>query len=144
MKKVCVLLGIAAPATLAAVMPPAAAHAVTDKASANHEVASTGKTLSNSGKFRVAAAFTHGTVYKGPAPMWSGGNRVIYRAPDYTDVFITCYYSGNTGYGSDPYWDHFAGFSSGGGYYYNGPGHVADHFINFNGRYPWQVGIPHC
>jgi hypothetical protein len=50
-----------------------------------------------------------------------------------TVVRVTCWYKGNTGYASDPYWDHITEASG-----VPLTGHVADRWVNFGGEFPFS------
>jgi hypothetical protein len=72
----------------------------------------------------------------------SGGSTII---PDGTKLRVTCYYSGDTGFPKDPYWDHVTRVKIDGFSY---SGHVRDKWVNFNGYYPNSAspgpGLPYC
>lgn len=73
------------------------------------------------------------------------GSKYLMNVSGHVDkVKVSCYYSG-TGL-PDPYWDHVIYEESLSGV--QGPftlvGHVADSYVNFGGRNPKAVDIPHC
>jgi hypothetical protein len=159
MKKVRALAGVAAmvPAA-AAVMAPVAAHAATANGSADNGTARSGKTVSFGRQANtVTPAFdatrlspinpgpTWASITRGPAPLWTPSNRVHTRLNNGSgnSVFITCYYSGNTGFGSDPFWDHITMYNKNHSTFAF-TGHVADHYANLLGHFPASFGIPHC
>jgi len=58
-----------------------------------------------------------------------------------TRVEVTCWYAGSSsGWLSDGYEDHVVWVSPLG----NFTGHIPDYYVDFNGQYPWQVGLDKC
>lgn len=150
MKKARIFAGAAAivPTALAAAIPATTANATTN-GPLGHNATRTGKTLAFGTHHnpRPATLDTWASVIHGPAPLYSRGGRVHTTLGNGSgnSIYITCYYSGNTGFASDPYWDHFI--------YYNKnhfsfiyTGHMADHYANLLGHYPksFRSGIKHC
>lgn len=74
--------------------------------------------------------------------LWSPANQVIMPLSQGTAVEVTCYYTGNAGgyYPIDGYWDH-VDYIVGIG---DVVGHVDDNAVDFGGKTPPEMGIPHC
>jgi hypothetical protein len=145
LKKARYIIGLAGLAPVAVgLMTPAAANG----ASA-HRPIDRGESLSakrvnpHSHKTRAARAPEYWwEIYKGPATLWyhDGGHQQLFNG---SEVLVTCYYSGAP-WASDPYWDHVIEEQSKLGHvtsHYSG--HVADHYADLGGQYPYSY-ISHC
>lgn len=151
MKKVHALAGLAvmAPAAAMAAIAPAAAHAAAANRSVNHEAGRAGKTVSLANYGAAASASRWAPIIRTQnhaAPVWTASNKVgIYVSSQRHDsVFVSCYYSGNTGFASDKYWDHVEAERSSPIGFTEVIGHIADHFVNLGGKFPKSAGIRHC
>jgi hypothetical protein len=148
MKKVRTLAGLAVMAPAAAALAPATGHAATVSA-ADH--GTSGKTVSLSGARTEFSGPSFYPIYKVSnhlAPLWTPSNHVGRYMNSTVSVWVSCYYSGNTGFASDKYWDHVteevAQVPGGAPVYSFSIGHVADHFVNLGGRFPAAAKIPKC
>lgn len=148
MKKVRTLVSMTAvvPAAVTAAVAPTVANAATANRSADHGTARTGKAVSFGSHFKAAATAvtTWASIINGPAPLWTPSNKIHTHLNNGSgnSVFITCYYTGNTGFG-DQYWDHFTKYNKS-HFTHTFTGHVADHYVNLLGHNPKSYGIPHC
>jgi hypothetical protein len=143
MKKARLIAGMTAaiPAAAGGFAVPAAAHAAQATTALAHQAPAMGKTVVRHGMqaattgARSASLSENETLY-----IRSGGTKGLAHG---TLVYITCYYKGNTGYASDPYWDHVTHEFLPMIYNWSYVGHVADAHVDLDG-YPGPAGIPKC
>ena len=138
MKKARLIAGMTAaiPAAAGGFAVHAATHATTASAD---QVPVKGKTM------------YHGIQLAATGPQWASlsfGETLHFRnggtgfLPAGYSVFVTCYYTGNTG-NPDPYWDHISAYRLLGVTSVQAVGHIADRHVNLNGLPP-NVGVPKC
>lgn len=148
MKKIAYIAGFAgmAPAIMGAVLPGAANAATTTARPTG--TGTQAKTVSIQPVTAAAGDYAcHGTpyttgrycstsVYNRPDGTQfffrSGGSEII---PDGARLRVTCWYSGDTGFPKDPYWDHVTMLSG-----FSVVGHVRDKWVNFGGEFPFSSG----
>ena len=85
--------------------------------------------------------FCFANTQHGNAPLFHHNGTFDRVLPPGTTVEVTCWYPGSDrGWGSDGIEDHVVWESI------SQPisGHVPDYYVNFGGRFPWQVGIDRC
>jgi len=141
MKKARLIAGLTAaiPAAAGGFAVPAAAHAAQATTTSAQQVK--GKTV-----------LLQGTQLAATGAKWASlsENEILYTQSGArkglahgTSVYITCYYKGNTGFASDPYWDHVTHEFFPLIINWTYVGHVADAHVDLDG-YPAAAGIPHC
>jgi hypothetical protein len=149
MKKVAYIAGIAgmAPA-IAGFIAPGAANAATTGAGTQAKTVSTHPVTAAAGDYTChgpagePGRYCSTSIYNRPDGTQfffrSGGSTII---PDGAKLRVSCYYSGDTGFPKDPYWDHVTMLSG-----LPIVGHVRDKWVNFGGEFPFSPGpaLPHC
>lgn len=78
----------------------------------------------------------------GNAPLFRSNGSLWGTLPLNDEVEVTCWYRGNppAPWVGDGYQDHVVWVNAVG----NFTGHIPDHYINFGGHTPNQVGLPEC
>jgi hypothetical protein len=158
MKKVAYIAGLAgmAPAITGFIVPGPANAATTNAGtqartvSTHHVTAeSAGAAYSCYGPAGKAGRYCYTSIYNRP-----DGTRFYYPDGSYSiisnhaELRVSCYYSGDTGFPTDKYWDHVTSVS-----FSPRIGHVADKWVNFGGDFPFATAptangpgpaLPHC
>jgi len=145
MKRVKLIAGMTAaiPAAVGGLAAPAAAHAAQATTTLAHQAPAKGKTVMRHSMLEARRVAKWAPLSFGETMHFAKGGTAFF--PAGWSVFVTCYYTGNTGT-PDPYWDHISAYRNQGIFSVNGPnavGHIADRHVNLNGTPP-QAGIPHC
>ena len=144
MKRARLIAGMTAaiPAAVGGLAAPATAHAAQATTTLAHQAPAKGKTVTSHSMLAAHKAAKWASLSFGETMHFAKGGTAFF--PAGWSVFVTCYYTGNTGT-PDPYWDHISAYRTfittitGP----NAVGHIADRHVNLNGLPP-NVGIPHC
>jgi hypothetical protein len=158
MKKVAYIAGLAGmvPAIAGFIVPGAANAATTDAGTQAKTVstrpaitASTGGLYTCTGPAGKAGRRCYTSIYNRPnGTRFYSPNGAYSIISNHAEVTISCYYSGDTGFPTDKYWDHVISVN-----YSPIIGHVADKWVNFGGDYPFSTkatangpgpALPHC
>jgi hypothetical protein len=88
------------------------------------------------------------TVMLGRETLWEANNTVNRTIAAFDQVEVQCWYTGGgPGTPKDGIWDHVVWTEHANGDNDPGPlvqGHIDDNLVDFEGRTPAQIGLPHC